>query len=80
MIMMVAVAEAVVPVALLHMDLLLQTISGVVLLVVLVFRLLLLDLLQPHLLLSVLKTQQITNINTSLVVAVVVDMMELQLV
>ena len=41
--MMAAVAAAVVPVALLHMDLLLQTISGVVLLAALVFRLLLLD-------------------------------------
>ena len=53
MIMMAAVAAAVVPVALLHMDLLLQTISGAVLLVVLVFRLLLLVLLQLHLLVSV---------------------------
>jgi hypothetical protein len=48
-------------------------------LAVLVFRLLLLDLLQPHLLVLVPRTQQIININTSLVVAVVVDMMELQL-
>jgi hypothetical protein len=42
-----------------------------------VFRSLLLVLLQPHLQVLVLKTQQIININTSLVVAVVVDMMEL---